>query len=158
MEHRVEAHGFIASQGLGIGMLRLADTSVRLYRKRDGTVAVHLRSYLMIRCNGGKGFRLAAYLNQLNCFLTLEGGERVHLHDWAHTDDCMLRMDHMIYDFRASGSVPLDKIRDGVGLLEIEYRLFSHPGQGNADRIELIVPVLARGVSSQRSSPLSPAP
>jgi hypothetical protein len=70
--------------------LRLADTSVRLYRKRDGSVSVRLRSYLMIHSKGG-GFRLSTYLNKLECSLTLATGEVVSLEDYSYTYDCLGR-------------------------------------------------------------------
>lgn len=131
-------------------MLRLADTSVRLYRKKDWSVAVRLRSYLMIHCKGGTGFRLSAYLNQFDCSVTLEDGQRVQLNDYSYTYDCLYRMEYMIHEFWASGTAHMESIRDGAALLQIEYRLFSFPGQGNPEHIELVVPVLARGVHAQR--------
>lgn len=131
-------------------MLRLADTSIRLYRKKDWSVAVRLHSYLMIHCKGGTGFRLSAYLNQFDCSVTLEDGQRVQLNDYSYTYDCLYRMEHMIHEFWASGTVHMESIRDGAALLQIEYRLFSFPGQGNPEHIELVVPVLARGVHAQR--------
>lgn len=129
--------------------LRLSDTSVRLYRKRDGSVSVRLHSYLMIHCKGG-GFRLSAYLNTFVCSLTLDTGQVVSLDDYTYTDDCLYRMDHMIHEFWASGTTALDIIRNGAGRLHIEYRLFSYEGQGSPSIIEEVVPVLARGAWTQR--------
>lgn len=133
-------------------LFRLADTSLRLYRKKDGSVAVRLRSYLMIHCKGGTGFRLSAYLNQFDCLVTFEDGQRIQLDDYSYTYDCLLRMEHMIHEFWASGTAHMDSIRAGAALLQIEYRLFSFPGQGAPERIDLVVPVLARGVYAQRSA------
>ena len=130
--------------------LRLSDTSIRLYRKRDWSVAVRLRTHLMIHCKGPHGFRLSAHLNQFDCSVTLEDGQCVLLDDYSYTYDCLYRMDHMIHEFWATGGAELESIRDGAALLQIEYRLFSSPGQGNPDRIEMVVPVLARGVHEQR--------
>lgn len=131
-------------------MLRLADTSIRLYRKKDWSVAVRLRSHLMIKCKGGTGFRLSDYLNQFDCSVTFEDGQRVKLDDYSYTYDCLYRMEHMIHEFWASGAIEMESIHDGAALLHIEYRLFSFPGQGDPERIELVVPVLARGMYSQR--------
>lgn len=131
-------------------MLRLADTSIRLYRKKDWSVSVRLHSYLMIHCKGETGFRLSAYLNQFDCWVTFEDGQRVKLGDYSYTDGCLFRMEHMIHEFWGSGTVEMESIRDGAALLQIEYRLFSFPGQGNPERIELVVPILARGVHSRR--------
>ncbi|MBQ0946607.1 hypothetical protein KAK07_24995 [Ideonella sp. 4Y16] len=131
-------------------MLRFADTSVRLYRKRDWSVSVRLRSYLMIHCKGGQGFRLGAYLNQLEATLTLSDGQIIKLEEYGFTDECVFEMDHMIHEFWASGTASLESIQDGAARLQVEYRLFSSPGQGDPDRIDLVVPILARGVYAQR--------
>lgn len=130
--------------------MRLADTSLRLYRKRAWSVAVRLHSYLMIYCKDSRGFRLSAYLNQFDCAVTFEDGQKVLLDDYSYTYDCLHRMDHMIHELWASGRADMESIRDGAGLLQVEYRLFSNPGQGGAERIELVVPVLARGTRAQR--------
>jgi hypothetical protein len=119
--------------------LRLADTSVRLYPKRDGSVSVRLRSYLMIHSKGG-GFRLSTYLNKLECSLTLATGEVVSLEDYSYTYDCLYKMDHMIHEFWASGTTKMETIKNSAGLLRIEYRLFSYEGQGNPSIIEEVVP------------------
>jgi hypothetical protein len=131
-------------------MLRLADTSIRLYRKKDWSVAIRLHSHLMIHCKGGTGFRLFAYLNQFDCKVTFENGECVKLNNYSYTDSCLYGMDHMIHEFWASGTTNMESLLDGAALLKITYRLFSFPGQGDPDSIELVVPVLARGNRSQR--------
>ena len=106
----------------------------------------------MIHCKGGSGFRLSAYLNQFDCSVTLEDGQRVKLENYSYTYDCLFRMDHMIYEFWASGTTDMASFNDGAALLEIEYRLFSFPGQGGPEKIEVIVPILARGIRSQRGA------
>ena len=131
-------------------MLRLSDTSVRLYRKRDGSVSVRLRSHLMVHCKGGKGFRLAAYLNQLDLKLTLADGQIVSLDEYSYNDSPLFEMDPMIHDFNAAGTTNLKTIKNGAAHLEVEYRLFSCPGQGEPERIDLIVPILARGLTASR--------
>ena len=130
-------------------MLRLADTSVRLYRRRDGHVSLRLRSYLMIHCKD-QGFRLSAYLNQLDCMLTLENGERVSLDDSGYSDSGLYKMEHMIHDLWASGISATENIQDSAALLRIDYRLLSFEGQGAPSVIETVVPVLARGIHAQR--------
>ena len=130
--------------------LRLADTSVRLYRKKDWSVSVRLHSYLMIHCKGTTGFHLGTYLNRLDCSLTLESGELFELNEYSFTDSCHFEMNHMIYEFWASGRTRLESITDGAGRLHVVYRLFSFDGQGNPDEIDLVVPVLARGPCNQR--------
>lgn len=128
----------------------LADTSVRLFRKRDGSVSIRLRSYLMIHCKGGRGFKLSAYLNKLEGSIKLDTGQCVSFDEWAYTENCLYKMEHMIHSFWASGTTNMEVIKDGAGLLRFEYRLFSYEGQGDPSIIEAVVPVLARGARSQR--------
>jgi hypothetical protein len=100
----------------------------------------------------GHGFRLSAYLNQFDCSVTLESSDYVLLDDYRYTYDCLYVMDSMIYELWASGVTAMEKIKNTAGLLRIEYRLFSHPGQGSPDTIEQVVPVLARGPWARRYS------
>ena len=65
-------------------------------------------------------------------------------------EDPVFQMEYMIHDFNAVGTAELDSVQDGAARLQIEYRLFSFPGQGDPERIDLIAPVLARGVRSER--------
>ena len=134
---------------LGRTVLRLADTSIRLYRRRDWAVSVRLHSYLMIHAKGG-GFRLSTYLNEFDCSLILPTGEVVAMDEYGFTYDCLYEMEHMIHEFWASGRTTMDSIQDGAARLRIVYRLFSYAGQGNPSVIDQVVPVLARGVRAQR--------
>lgn len=113
-------------------------------------MAVRLHSHLMIHSKGGTGYRLSAYLNQFDCSVTLDDGQRVQLDTYSFTYDCLYRMEHMIHGFWASGAAEMESIQDGAARLQIEYRLFSFPGQGDPERIDLVVPILARGVRAQR--------
>lgn len=131
-------------------MLRLSDTSIRIYRKRDWSTSVRLKTYLMIECKNGTGFRLASYLNQFDCSVTFENGTKVALDQYSYDFDCVFGMNHMVYELSAHGTTHLESHNNGVGLLQIEYRVFSYPGQGDPSRISLVVPVLARGAFSQR--------
>ncbi|MBP6530895.1 MAG: hypothetical protein KA260_12295 [Burkholderiales bacterium] len=137
-------------------MLRLADTSIRLYRKKDWSVAVRLHSYLMIHCERKSGFLLSEYLNQLECAVTLDDGRIVELDDYSYTESSLHAMGHMIHEFWATGSTKMDTIRDSAALLQIEYRLFSFLGQGEAVRFQTVAPVLARGKRSDRSAKKKP--
>jgi hypothetical protein len=100
----------------------------------------------------GQGFLLSAYLNHFDCRVTLDSGEYIDLKDYTYTYNCLYKMEHMIHELWASGTANLETIKDTAGLLRIEYRLFSHPGQGSPSLIEQVVPVLARGPRGQRHS------
>ena len=108
-------------------MIRLSDTSIRLYRKRDGSVSVRLHSHLMINCKGSQGFKLSSYLNTIDGVVTLDNGQIVRFDQISYADTCLFRLDHMIHEFWASGSTTMDSISNSAGLLRIEYRLFSSP-------------------------------
>jgi hypothetical protein len=58
-------------------MLSLADTSIRMYRKKNGLVSLRLKSYLLIHT--GASFSLTAYLRKLSCQLTLSSGQIVSM-------------------------------------------------------------------------------
>jgi hypothetical protein len=104
----------------------------------------------MIDCKDPQGFKLSTYLNMIMGSVTLDGGQLVEFDQISYTETCLFRFDHMIYDFWATGSTEMESISNGAGILHVEYRLFSGPGQGAPDVIELVVPVLARGVYSHR--------
>ena len=74
----------------------------------------------------------------------------VLLDEYSFVDAPVFEMDYMIHEFSAAGSASLESIQDGAGRLQIEYRIFSFPGQGDPDRIDVVVPVLARGLKSER--------
>jgi hypothetical protein len=98
----------------------------------------------------GQGYRLSAYLNQFDCSVTLASGQEVRMDKYRYTESCLYEMDHMVHELWVSGTTEMEVIKDTVGLLRIEYRLFSFEGQGAPNLIECVVPVLARGVRSQR--------
>lgn len=104
----------------------------------------------MIHWKGERGFRLASQLNQLDLKLTLGDGQIVSLDEYSYSDAPLFEMDHMIHSFNAAGTANLKTIKDGAARLQVEYRLFSFPGQGDPDRIDLIVPILARGLTASR--------
>ena len=130
--------------------MRLSDTSIRLYRKRNGSVSVRLRSFLMIDCKGSEGFKLSTYLNTIEGSVRFDSGQLVEFDQISYTETCLFRLGHMIHDFWASGSAEMESLSNGAATLHIEYRLFSGPGQGSPDVIELVVPVLARGIRSHQ--------
>lgn len=97
------------------------------------------------------GFRLSAYLNNIECSIQIADGPTVHFDEVAYTEHCTYKMDYMVHDFWASGSIPYGAMNDTtVGLLRLEYRLFSFEGQGDSSVIEQVVPVVARGTAEQR--------
>lgn len=129
-------------------MLKLADTSIRLYRKKDGTVSVRWKSFLIIHAK--QGFRLSAYLSRFDCSVTFSGGMTVKFDDISYTEECLYEMEHMVHEIWAAGTASLDIIKNTVGVLRVEYRLFSFDGQGEPSVIEQVVPIVGRGTAEQR--------
>jgi hypothetical protein len=118
-------------------MLRLADTSVRLYRKKDGRASFRLRSYLMI--DTSVGFRLSAYLKELSCKLTLPSGEDIVFEEISFSEDliCKHQLNTMVHDLWASASADIKEIRNGVGKLRIDYRISftGHEAEGSSLKV-----------------------
>jgi hypothetical protein len=78
-------------------MLKLADTAIRQYRRRDGRVAFRLRS-LLIK-SGRTGFRPSAYLRSISGSVTLSSDLRVEFDELAFSEYCIHRGGFMTYDF-----------------------------------------------------------
>lgn len=95
------------------------------------------------------GFSLSSYLNKFDCSVAIADGPTVHFDEVSYTDHCIYKMDHMVHDIWAAGSTPLGVMKNTVGLLRVEYRLFSCDGQVDPSVIEQVVPVVARGTAEQ---------
>lgn len=125
--------------------LRLADTSVRLFRKRDGRAAYHLRSYLLV--NTSVGFRLSAYLKSISARLTWASGEQVAFDEITFSDDLALRheLQTMAHRFDATAVSPVPKRKSGLATLRLDYHLSftGHPSE-TPKHSELVVPVIDR--------------
>lgn len=126
-------------------MLRLADTSIRLYRKKNGKVSFRLRSYLMIKTT--VGFRLSAYLKDISCQLTLATGEIIALPNVSYCDwtFCKYEGDTMVHEFWANGVSDMPTIKNGIGTLRVTYRLSftNHPCEGY-ESFDVVVPLVRR--------------
>jgi hypothetical protein len=126
-------------------MINLADTSIRLYRKKDGKVSVKLRSYLIIESN--IGFKLSAYLKHISVFLTLSNNKLIELNEISFSDEinCKLQLNTMVHDFWASGITEMSKIENSVGILRLNYWLnfTGHPTE-EAYYLEYKVPIIGR--------------
>lgn len=126
-------------------MLNLADTSVRLYRKKNGKVSVKLRSYLMVETNAG--FRLSAYLRAISCALTFPNGRTMEFDEVSFTHDleCKYQQNTMVHGFWASGTTEMKKLENGVGKLHMNYWLnfTGHPSEEPCS-VDYVVPIIRR--------------
>lgn len=132
------------SFSLEFSMIKLSDTSVRLYRKKDGRVSVKLRGYLLVNTN--VGFSLSAYLKDISLSLKLASGEQLQFQEVSFSCDVeCYEMETMVHGFWASSILEMEKIKDTVGELTLNYYLSftGHPYE-NPESICYIVPVIKR--------------
>lgn len=126
-------------------MLRLADTSIRIYRKKNGKVSLRLRSYLMVKTN--TGFRLSAYLKAISCDLKLPSGTVIPFDEigYSYDSNCKYEMGTMVHDFWAAAEADMPTIRGGVGILRVDYHISftGHPSE-TPKVFEEVVPLLKR--------------
>lgn len=133
-------------------MLRLADTSVRMYRRKDGRVSIRLRSYLMVSTN--VGFRLGAYLRSISCRLQFADGKEIEFDSVAFTEciETEYKLNTMVHGFWAHGVTDISKIRDTVAKLRLDYHLsFTGHPEEEPSHFEVVVPVLRRRTAYGRS-------
>lgn len=126
-------------------MLNLSDTSIRLYRKKNGKVSVKLRSYLMVKTN--VEFNLSTYLNELSCTLKLANGKIIKFEDVSFTYylECAFQMNTMVHGFWASSVTDLEEIQNGIGILTLDYLLsFSGHQSEECSNVSYVVPVIKR--------------
>ena len=125
-------------------MIELADTTIRLYRKKNGKVSVKLRSYLMVTTN--VGFSLSAYLKNILLELVLSSGEIIKFNDVSFTTDVeCYEMNTMVHGFWGSGILDTKSIIDTVGILTLYYHISftGHPTE-EPQSISYTVPVIKR--------------
>ncbi len=126
-------------------MLNLADTSIRLYRKKNGKVSVKLRSYLMVKTN--VSFRLDAYLRDISCTLTFQTGKTMEFEEVSYTEalECKYQLNTMVHGFWASGTTEMKEMENGVGRLRLSYLLSftGHPSE-EPSFVEYVVPIIRR--------------
>lgn len=125
--------------------LTLADTSIRMYRRKDGRVSLRLRSHLMV--NTTVTFRLSAYLRNISCHLTWGSGHEVEFDEVGFTEgvEAPFQLNTMMHGFSASAVTDMKEIRDTVGKLRLDY-LISFTGHPSEEPgcFEAVVPMLRR--------------
>lgn len=126
-------------------MLRLSDTSVKAYKKRNGNISLHLNSHLMVISKDKLGYSLTHYLKDIRCYLTLENGEKIELEDISISVDCIYGFETMVHSFKAATVTNYKNNIGEVGLLELYYHIsfVSHPSE-EPEQFELSVPIIKR--------------
>ncbi|MFZ0912778.1 MAG: hypothetical protein WBQ76_04440 [Candidatus Korobacteraceae bacterium] len=126
-------------------MLKLADTSIRMYRRKDGRVSLRLKSYLLVHSN--VSFRLCAYLRSISCHLTFASGKEIEFDEVAYSEatEAEYKLDTMVHGFRASAVTDIDTIRNTIATFRMDY---SFSFTGHEDEItgsfQAVVPLVKR--------------
>lgn len=129
-------------------MLRLADTSVRMYRRKDGRVSLRLKSYLLVTSN--VSFRLSAYLRSISCHLRFASGQEIEFDEVAYTEDAEAeyKLNTLVHGFWASGVTDIGTIRNTVATFRMDYRIsFTGHEYETARSFQAIVPLVKRGTA-----------
>ena len=125
--------------------LDLADSSVRAYRKRDGRISLHLRSYLMVRTT--VAFRLRHYMKSIDCQLMFEDGSTIPFDTISYSTCtiCRFAFQTMAYHFYASVVTQRTEIRERLARLTVRYH-FSFTGHEleRPSSFDKIVPIVKR--------------
>lgn len=125
-------------------VIRLADTTVRMYRRKDGLVSFRVKGYLML-CSG-VSFSLTAYLKWIMFELTLPSGDVVPMEvSVSERREAPHLLDTLVHGFSAQGTGLVAEMRNTVGTLRIHYHFefTGHPVEGR-DHFDVIVPVIVR--------------
>jgi hypothetical protein len=125
--------------------LRLADTSVKAYKKRNGNISLHLKSYLMAIAKGGAGYSLTSYLKNIECYITLEDNTQIKFEEISISVNSDYAFDTMVHSFKAVAITNLNKIKGAVGKLRVIYHISftGHPSE-EPEEFQLAVPIVKR--------------
>jgi len=124
-------------------MLKLTDTSVRMYRRKDGRVSLRLKSYLLVESS--VGFRLSAYLRSISCHLRMASGKEIEFEEVAYTEDteAEYKLNTMVHGFWAWAVTDMDTIRNTVATFRMDYRIsFTGHESEKAESFETVVPLV----------------
>lgn len=115
-----------------------------MYRKKNNYVSFRLKSYLLIHTNAS--FRLSAYLKNISCKLTLPSGLDVPMNvEYSIDPEMKYELDTMVHLFWASGELKIDKMRNSVGMLRIDYQIsFSNHPSEESSFFEKPVPIIVK--------------
>ncbi len=126
-------------------ILKLADTSIRIYSRKDSNLSYKLRSYLMVESK--KSFKLNTYLREISAYLILSGGQRINFDEIAISDEIIFdyQSEFMVHDFWASAISNIGKFKNGLGKFRLDYRIdFTDFGNTLAGYFEANVPLIRR--------------
>lgn len=123
--------------------LDLSDTSIRAYKKQNGKISLHLRSFLLIKTDAS--FSLSQYMKNLECLLILQDGTTIAFDEIEYSVGCEYALETMAHSFLASTITNLTNIKSGLARLRVTYHLSftGHPYE-EPNSFEKIVPLVRR--------------
>ena len=128
-----------------MNILDLADTSIRAYKKGNGKIYLHLRSYLLVKTN--VTFSLSHYMKSIDCQLILQDGTEITFEDISYSVAivCEYSFNTMVHNFYASTVTNLNDINQSLALLKVIYHISftGHPCE-EPESFEKIVPIIKR--------------
>jgi hypothetical protein len=129
-------------------MIDLADTTFRAYRRQDGRITLHLKTFLLIHAE--IGFRLSAYLRDLRFTLTLPGLKDEVICTYEYWDCLAFRCAEtlMAHNLWVSAVVGKKEVKQCVATLRMDYHLSftGHPAEEPAtwQKKVIVVPMYRR--------------
>jgi hypothetical protein len=124
-------------------MIELADTTIRAYKKKDGSISLHLRSFLLVHTNAG--FRLAAYLKDVRCWITLPG-RKEQAFDWVSVTEvpaCKVDQGIMALDLRLWTIIRTHSVHQCIADFRMMYHIsFTGHETDNPDTMKRKVMVI----------------
>ena len=104
-------------------MFEIVDGTFRAYKKKNGNISLHLRTYLLVHTNAG--FRLSTYLMNLKAWLKLPQKNEIEIDDISFSEAvvCKYTNDIMVHDFWLSTVLMEQAIKPCVADLRIMLQL-----------------------------------
>ena len=104
-------------------MFEVVDGTFRAYKKKNGNISLHLRTYLLVYTN--LGFRLNAYLKDLKGWLKLPDKNEIEIDKISYSQAvvCKYSNDIMAHDFWLSTVLNENIIKPCIADLRLMFHL-----------------------------------
>lgn len=124
-------------------ILDLSDTTIRAFKKKNGRISFHLKSFIFVTTT--VNFSFTYYLREFHCSFTLPNGHKIEFNNTAIGVKYFFPYEFniMAYPFNASTVSDLRDIEDCLAELNIIYRISftGHPSE-TSETLQKIVPVV----------------